>query len=151
MATTPSRLRQRIGVVLLYAVLGPPVGMFGLMLVIAGANAPENGQYAQILMAPMLVFSPFVLVAYIFGGVPALATGLVMAALDRIDRFWLQLMIVALIGAASSLIWQLVSASFSGWQNLLMLPLVGAFSAIVCTLLHRALSSRQDGKQNENR
>jgi len=150
---TPSRMRRRIGIVLIYAVLGPPIGMLGLMLVAAGANAIEKGHYAQILMAPLLVFSPLVLFAYVFGGIPAVATGLIMASLDRVDRFWKYLTISVCVGAASSLAWQSLFLGGAGRQDPLLLPFVGSFSAIVCALLHRVLSARQgcNQKPNENR
>lgn len=95
----PSHRRSVLSSAAFYALAGPPVGGLCVLLFLAGAALTERGgaEQAVVMLAGFPIAAFF---AYIFGAVPAAATGAVASWLDtRVDG-WRAVASITCVGYA---------------------------------------------------
>ena len=118
--------------VILFGVVGPPVGALAILLWSHFAGAPP---FRFNLSAWLFIAFPL---AYIYAGVPALVTGYTAALARRVTldstagALAFRFVVPVLVGAGASVLFSLVtiaSEPSAGFAT------VGAFAALVCTLL----------------
>lgn len=138
-------LRGAAGGAGLFVALGPPVGVgaFALLVTVAALDLE-----ALKLLPMMLLFVPY---SYIFGGVPAVLSGVVAGAFLPARVSWRSYCWPGLLGGLYAMIFQLgVGSRDYSWSDLsallLMGALPGAVGGVVCA---RVLYGKAPGKAAE--
>ncbi len=141
------RLRSRVCIVLLYVLLGPPIGGIVVILI---ANAINLGADEDFHRRAMLTLIPF---SYVPGILPALACGLFSTATLRL-RGPASIVAMTLVGAAAGLggayLFSLTVASMLvaplPWAFYGVFVSAGAVAAFVCAVLaERMIGSVRGG------
>jgi hypothetical protein len=138
-------------IVLCYALCGPPIGGF---VALAWSGMMASGHYPPSV--PLLGFLSVLLFAipfsYVFGFLPALATGLLAAGVDRVSASWgRNPFVTGLIGAATNVIMNLAVFKFHGSglaSSADLAPyfwsLTGFVSALCCSVISQYFERRAD-------
>jgi hypothetical protein len=123
-----------LGVILVFALLGPPLGWW--MTGLAG------GGLAGLATAMLLTLTIFpVIFSYLIGGLAALAAGCAAAFAARFKRVWIYLLAPAVVGGAVAVAPAvLVSERPVTPQAVLLLTAAAVLSSLICGLLTTRLA-----------
>jgi hypothetical protein len=112
---------------LLFALLGPPFGLVGLL--VQNPSTVVAASTSDLLLIPL---------SYVFGLVPALSTGLVAWSLRRRLGRWSGAFLCGMVGAfVAALFWLVLPHSqLQGAQVLQLGILPGGFAGLVCGLIY---------------
>ena len=132
---------------LTYLIAGPPAGFFGLlsyMYVADLARGVEPNLMGSASGAPLAF-----LLSYIFGALPAMVTGLVMAALASrgLDRPWRRIAASVPVGALASILclfWIILgpNGGESKWSVVAMIAITGGVAALVSSSILEFITRR---------
>ena len=145
------RTSALIGTTAAFAGLGPPVGLLILYLASLSHAIYEHPNVGNILLGfvPMLIlFQPF---AFMFGFVPALLSGILIALVAHrrpslfLGHVWRRMALCGCVGAAMSAFWDLIWRYKPMTSQGLMTSdalLMAGFGGISCALLGRVFPTR---------
>jgi len=135
------RSGRPIATLLSFSFLGPLVGAFGTLLVVGVWSAILDGKPAMLL-GPLFIVHPVAIVlAMMFGGLPALGTGLIALVAERRwpGSFTQHIFICLVAGFVLTDVWiATVMAADDATITLgsgIVFGMIGAFSAVACRWL----------------
>lgn len=106
----------------IFVLLGPPLG--GTLIVLAESLGSNVGHAIAII--------PIVLLSYLFGGVPALVTAIIVSATAKYLMPFARLMVSVYAGGVLTMIFTAMTGGGGfDWK----LPIAGALSALGCSSL----------------
>lgn len=131
------RLRDAVKTIAVFALLGPVVGYVSVAVPFALSEGSRSSVHQSLLTA--VVNLPFGAVfAFVFGGVPAFVTGLLVAALSfRPMPATMRIALAAALGFVVVLVLQRWAAEAVAGGGAVVLPLAGALSAAACAWISR--------------
>ena len=129
-AGTRTRGSDVVKGVIVFGALGPPLGLL-LLMIPSLVRGPSPDDALDVLRAVgwLLMFTPG---AYVFGLLPAIASGVVAGLVRTMRPRWLAVLCTALAGAAAS---AALGAVIGNPDAITRLSAIGACSALLLALL----------------